>query len=369
MVPSKCERSLPILRFHPLAPSRTLCLPAALSCAHCLPSSFSLLSEGHIAAEARRSRGRNRRKPCGGPRDHRGGEGRHTDRHHRKSDRTADTPSRRRWSSAPGAPAFFLAPSNGFRHPRKLNSPGSTENCRICTARLPPQPRTCSKLQPNAEAADIDSVGHGVAERLNQIAKNLHGKINLPPNEPVAELILADYMENYGPEIWQLTFTLQQAMQREDYYDTHVPLPQYRQFWPPEKGQPRTLRRIPLSTGRCSALADRSDSKEGSGASKNFVLRTRKCAKCGTVCCRVKVTKYLPWMRFSFYAPRSTSSRRPIARNVRLHRRQKQAFSWIFKPPAEPEEAQPRKKSVPPDAPSLLQPHFRISGREFDDET
>ena len=97
------------------------------------------------------------------------------------------------------------------------------------------------QAQPNAEAADIDSIGHGVSERLNEIARNLHGKITLPPNEPIAELILADYMENYGPEIWQLTFTLQQSMQREDYFDTHIPLPRYVQLWPPEKGQPHTL--------------------------------------------------------------------------------------------------------------------------------
>ncbi|MGC1169138.1 MAG: hypothetical protein WA886_09555, partial [Candidatus Acidiferrales bacterium] len=94
---------------------------------------------------------------------------------------------------------------------------------------------------PNVEATDIESVGQGLLERLNVVAGNLHAKLDWPSDEPVAELIVADYIQNYGPEVWQLTYLLQQEMQRIDFYDTHVSHPTYLQVWPPEKGQPHSL--------------------------------------------------------------------------------------------------------------------------------
>jgi hypothetical protein len=93
----------------------------------------------------------------------------------------------------------------------------------------------------NTEATDIESVGQGVFERLNVVANNLHAKLEWPPEEPVAELIVADYIQGYGPEVWQLTFLIKQEMQRLDYYDTHASHPTYVQMWPPEKGEPHTL--------------------------------------------------------------------------------------------------------------------------------
>jgi len=91
------------------------------------------------------------------------------------------------------------------------------------------------------EASDIETVGLGLQQRLNEIAKGLHGKVDLPENEPLAELIVADYVPSYGPEVWQLTFAMKQLQQKGDYWDTRVLKPTYLQFWPPEKGQPETL--------------------------------------------------------------------------------------------------------------------------------
>src|SRR5580658_1109663 len=98
-----------------------------------------------------------------------------------------------------------------------------------------------SQAPTTAEASDIESVGQNLYERINVVAGDLHGKLDWPQDEPVAELILADYIQGYGPEVWQLTFKLKQEMQRVDYYDTHVSHPAYLQSWPPEKGQPHTL--------------------------------------------------------------------------------------------------------------------------------
>lgn len=95
--------------------------------------------------------------------------------------------------------------------------------------------------QGGEEASDIETVGLGLQQRLNEIAKGLHGKVDLPENEPLAELIVADYVPSYGPEVWQLTFAMKQSQQKGDYWDTRVLKPTYLQFWPPEKGQPKTL--------------------------------------------------------------------------------------------------------------------------------
>ncbi len=97
------------------------------------------------------------------------------------------------------------------------------------------------QAQGGTEAADIEAVGQGLLERLNQVAKLLHGRVELPENEPITELVIADYLIGYGPEVWQLTYEMKQEQQKGDYWDTRVLRPVYLQFWPPERGQPRTL--------------------------------------------------------------------------------------------------------------------------------
>jgi hypothetical protein len=98
-----------------------------------------------------------------------------------------------------------------------------------------------SQAEAGGEASDIEDIGQGVMERLNEVAHGLSNKIDLPSGEPLAELIVADYLTGYGPEVWQLTYDLEQEQQKGDYWDTRVLRPKYLQFWPPEKGQPHTL--------------------------------------------------------------------------------------------------------------------------------
>jgi hypothetical protein len=96
-------------------------------------------------------------------------------------------------------------------------------------------------VQGGGEATDIEAVGQGLLERLDQVAPQLHAKLDLPESEPLAELIVADYLPGYGPEVWQLSYGIEQEEQDNDYWTTRVLRPTYLQFWPPEKGQPRTL--------------------------------------------------------------------------------------------------------------------------------
>ena len=91
------------------------------------------------------------------------------------------------------------------------------------------------------EATDIEAVGEGLLERLDQVVPELHGKLDLPDGEPIAELIAVNYLPTYGPEVWQLSYGIEQEEEDNDYWTTRVLRPSYLQFWPPEKGQPRTL--------------------------------------------------------------------------------------------------------------------------------
>lgn len=97
------------------------------------------------------------------------------------------------------------------------------------------------QAEAEGEASDIEAIGQGVMERLNDVAHDLHNKIQQTQDEPLTELIVADFLTGYGPEVWQVTFGVEQEQQQGDFWDTRVLRPKYLQFWPPEKGQPHTL--------------------------------------------------------------------------------------------------------------------------------
>ncbi|MGH9718347.1 MAG: hypothetical protein ACRD4R_16690 [Candidatus Acidiferrales bacterium] len=91
------------------------------------------------------------------------------------------------------------------------------------------------------QPSEIEIIGQTLQQRLNQLAESLHDPLNLPPNDPFAQLIVADYFANYGPEIWQLSYKIDQEEQSDNFWTSGIERPAYLQFYPPEKGQPRTL--------------------------------------------------------------------------------------------------------------------------------
>jgi hypothetical protein len=90
-------------------------------------------------------------------------------------------------------------------------------------------------------ASDIEAIGVAVLERLRVLAGELHKKINLGEDEPLLRVVLADYVEGYGPEAWTLDYHIRQEELANDYWQTRVLRPSYNQLYPPEKGQPHTL--------------------------------------------------------------------------------------------------------------------------------
>jgi hypothetical protein len=205
-----------------------------------------------------------------------------------------------------------------------------------------------------AEASDLEALGQNLYERINTVAGNLHGKVDWPPTAPVAELILADYMQGYGPEVWQLTFTLKQEMQREDYFDTHVSHPVYLQSWPPEKGQPHTLVEFQYPPDNATpTLLDLLRQKDprlekicASDAKMREVADRFLDGQSGKVLA-VDATQFLRAV-LAVLAP-------PNARETMAAINIDTGFDWILRPPAEPKRPTPQTgQERPAEAPSLL---------------
>ena len=56
------------------------------------------------------------------------------------------------------------------------------------------------------QASEIEAIGVGMLEEIRPLVDEIHHKLDLPPDEPLVELIIADYVLDYGPEIWSLKY-------------------------------------------------------------------------------------------------------------------------------------------------------------------
>ncbi len=91
---------------------------------------------------------------------------------------------------------------------------------------------------------DLEALGMGFLEPLRRAAARLHNKVSLQKDEPLVELLLVGYLENYGPEVWSLRYRMAQDPLRGDYWQTRVLRPAYNQLYPPEKGEPRSIMEV-----------------------------------------------------------------------------------------------------------------------------
>jgi hypothetical protein len=208
--------------------------------------------------------------------------------------------------------------------------------------------------QEGSEATDIQAIGQGVLERLNEVVKSLHNKIELPADEPIVELILADYIEGYGPEVWQAMFPLQQDLQRGDYWDTRVLRPRYFQFWPPEKGQPKTLVEFHYPPGDTSpTLLDMLRANDPrmvrvrqSEANLSHVADSLLVGESN----KILAVDAIQFLRAALDATSPPKSRQTMAA-IGLQ----SGFQWILAPPPEPVKPA-LKKDRPEGAPTLAKP-------------
>lgn len=206
----------------------------------------------------------------------------------------------------------------------------------------------------SAEAQDIEAIGQGLLERLNSLAGELHGKIDLPEKDPLAVLVLADYLPAYGPEVWQLSYPIEQLQQHGQYWNTRVMRPQYLQFWPPEKGDPHTLVEFHYppedkSPSLLELLKQRDERIEKiiSGDAKmkevaNYIV--------GGQIGKILAKDATQFLRAALDVIAPEKSRETMAA-IQMEG----GFDWILQPPPEPKPAGPQKERKE-GAPSLLGP-------------
>lgn len=220
--------------------------------------------------------------------------------------------------------------------------------------RMIPQDPSLKAPGEGGEAKDILAIGQGLLEGLNDAAKTLHNKVELPADEPVAELIIADYLEGYGPEIWQLNFPLHQEQQHGEYWDTRVLRPRFFQEWPPEKGQPHTLVEFhyPPSNPSTSLLdlmraKDPRLMKIGDADPKMWEVANQiLLGQSG----KVKSADAIQYLRAALAATTAPNSRQTMAA-IGIQ----SGFEWVL--PPQPEKRKPtQKKEREEGAPTLMKP-------------
>jgi hypothetical protein len=204
------------------------------------------------------------------------------------------------------------------------------------------------------EASDLEVVGRGLLDRLNEVAQDLHSNVHMPANEPLAELIVADYFTGYGPEVWQLSYGMKQQEETPGYWTTRVLLPSYVQTFPPPKGQPRTLVEFAYPPENAPpTVLDLLRQKDP--RLESLMASDPKMAGVGRLLLAGESTKILPADATQFLRAALDAIAPPSTRETMAMISEEDGFSWILPPPHE----QPLPgiaPNRPPEAPSLLHP-------------
>lgn len=210
-------------------------------------------------------------------------------------------------------------------------------------------------VQGGGEASDIEAIGQGLFERLYQVAKGLHAQVELPPGEPIAELIVIDYLAGYGAEVWQLSYGLKQVQEQGDYWTTRVVRPVFLQFWPPEKGQPRTLVEFAYPSDGASAplleLLRKKDPRLEKIIASDAKMAAVAAAFLGGTSNKVLAADATQFLRAALDAIAPPNARETIA-----DIREDTGFAWILPPPPEPKAPEGSQPERPAGAPTLVKP-------------
>jgi hypothetical protein len=216
-------------------------------------------------------------------------------------------------------------------------------------------PPHLAESQGGDEASDIEGIGENLLERLNELAAGFHGKLDLPAKEPIAELIVADYLANYGAEVWQLTYMLKQTQQRGDYWATSVQRPVYLQIYPPEKGQPRTLIEFayPVGDAPPSLL---SLLRSGDTRLAQIKASDPKMAQVADRFLSGESNKTPAADAIQFLRAALDAIAPPNSRQTMIEIQPETGVKWILAPPPEAQQPEKRRQQRPPGAPTLVQP-------------
>jgi len=197
-------------------------------------------------------------------------------------------------------------------------------------------------------AGDIEAVGLGMLEVLRKMTERLHHKLDWGPEEPLLELLLVGYVEDYGPEVWSLQYRIEQEPLRGNYWHTRLLRPRYVQLYPPEKGQPHTLIEAGYpgennSPGLLEQWNQEPKLAPLRASDPQLARATEWLAKGQSQ--KATLNDALAWMRAALNAFAPPSSAQFFAVIA-----QEKGFNWILAPPEAPakaEETAPREPGAP----------------------
>lgn len=87
-------------------------------------------------------------------------------------------------------------------------------------------------LNPGANISHLDQFGLGVLERLRAAASNLHDKIHLPQDLPLAEILLIRKTDQEPLSVREVSYWIRQTFWQENFWSTEVERPRYMQLYP-----------------------------------------------------------------------------------------------------------------------------------------
>jgi hypothetical protein len=209
--------------------------------------------------------------------------------------------------------------------------------------------RRVEKPEPD-EPSDIEKIGVATLELIRPLVGKIHEKLNLAPDQPIFELILADYADNYGPEIWRLDYRAQQENLGNDYWATRPLRPAYYQLYPPDKGHPHTLMEVSYPKSSEAGLLDRMERHDPAldpiGAASAEMAGAMNGVLGGTT---QKVTTMALANFLRSAVTTAYGSKAPMSMALLDDRR---GFQWLIAPP-DPLPAPDTKKPADPGAPTL----------------
>ncbi|MCL6564801.1 MAG: hypothetical protein K6U09_00095 [Acidobacteriia bacterium] len=200
------------------------------------------------------------------------------------------------------------------------------------------------------QAGDLEQLGLGLLEVIRQATDRIYHPLGLAPEEPLVELLLAGYLEGYGPEVWSLRYRVRQEPLRGDFLRTRVLRPQYVQLYPPEKGEPRGILEVRYPRNDpAPQLAD----LLAQGDSRLMRLRSARAdlADLFEKIERGELHKARSDAALEFLRTALNLFSEPEHDVVIARIEERRGFAWILAPP-EPLEAAEQEKR-PPGAPTL----------------
>ncbi len=213
-----------------------------------------------------------------------------------------------------------------------------------------------AQSQGGEEAADIEVIGQNLLGRLNELAGGIHGKLDMPAKEPIAQLVIADFLSNYGAEVWTATYPIKQIQQRGDFWATSVLRPVYLQFYPPEKGQPRTLMEFTYpSEGAAPTLL--SLLQNGDPRLAKVKASDPKMAEVAAQFLSGESNKAQAADAIQFLRAALDAIAPPNSRQTMVAIQPEAGVKWILAPPPEPQQTEKSQQQPrPPGAPTLAKP-------------